>query len=93
MISAILGILSGVAGALKDWADARMEKTNQDTGRALQRGDDASALSAEAQAVNDARATPSVVSKVSGGKGSGISGIISPDNFIDGCSAESIKAG
>ena len=39
---------------------------NQDTGRALQRGDDASALSAEAQAVNDARNTPSVVSKVSG---------------------------
>ncbi len=65
MISAILGILSGVAGALKDWADARMQKTNQDTGRALQRGDDASALSTEAQAVNDARATPSVVSKVS----------------------------
>ena len=39
---------------------------NQDTGRALQRGDYASALSAEAQAVNDARNTPSVVSKVSG---------------------------
>ena len=65
MISAILGILSGVAGALKDWADARMQKTNQDTGRALQRGDDQQALTNEDQQVHDARDTPSVIERVS----------------------------